>query len=104
MIFIGKYKELCRNHNFSSMKNNFEKEPYFGQDKIIHYLKNGTPDLVSMETPKDVFTGECIKMQKIGMNDGKYEWFNTLAYYVEKYNLRLPKDFEVHILNSKIVL
>ena len=45
--------------------------------------------MVSLQIPKDVITGETIKMEKIGMNDGEYTWFNTLAYYIEKYNLLL---------------
>ena len=34
------------------------------------------------------------------MNDGIYSWSNDLAYYVEKYNLRLPADFVNHVLNQ----
>ena len=35
------------------------------------------------------------------MNDGVYTGFNTLVYYVDKYNLRLPEDFEKHVLSSQ---
>lgn len=58
--------------------------------------------MISMQTPKDVITGESIKMECLGMNDGEYTWFNILAYYVKKYNLRLPEEFERKILNSKV--
>lgn len=34
------------------------------------------------------------------MTDGKFTWNTTLAYYVENYNLRLPKDFEEHVLSA----
>ena len=53
-----------------------------------------------MVIAKDVFTGDQISNEMIGMNDGEYTWFNTLAYYVEKYNLRLPKEFEDKILKK----
>lgn len=56
--------------------------------------------MVSFQIPKDVISGETIKMEKIGMNDGVYTWFNTLSYYVEKYNLWLQKEFEEHILSQ----
>ena len=82
------------------MKDHFEEKPYTGQDKIIRYLKNGTEDMVSMRIPKDVFTNKVIQGGMIGLNDGKYSWWNTLAYYVENYNLRLPEEFEKHILNN----
>ena len=82
------------------MKDNFEKGAYKNQGKIIWYLKHGIEDMCRMQREKDVFTGESIPMETLGMNDGEYTWWNTLAYYVEKYNLRLPKEFENKILNS----
>ena len=63
-------------------------------------LKNGNDDMVSLMASKDVITGEPIPMTMKGMNDGEFTWLNTLAYYVEKYNLRLPKEFEEKILRS----
>lgn len=98
MIFVGKYEEFSPNRGYPSIMSSCEDRPYEGQDRIAKYLKNGTNDMVRMELPKDVFTGERIPMEYIGMNDGEYTWFNILAYYVEKYNLRLPKEFEDKIL------
>lgn len=99
VIYIGQYRELCNKNEFPSIKDSFEKEPYKGMKKIVHYLKNGTPDMVSTKIPKDVISGEVIPIEQIGMNDGKYTWWNTIAYYVEKYNLRLPKEIEEYILS-----
>lgn len=101
MIFVGKYKEFNPGKDYPSVRNFFSSEKYNGQDKIAYYLRHGKKDLVSSQIPKDVVSGETIKMEKIGMNDGVYTWFNTLAYYVEKYNLRLPKEFEDHILSQQ---
>ena len=100
MKYIGKYKELNPNHDFPSMRDSFERVPYEGKDRIIHYLKNGNEDMVSLAIPKDAITGDIIPMTMKGMNDGEFTWFNTLAYYVEKYNLRLPKEFEEKILKA----
>ena len=100
MIYKGKYDELSPNHGFDSMKDHFSEKPHEGQDKIVQYLRQCTEDMFSMRIPKDVFTGETIKGGMIGYNDGKYSWWSTLAYYVEKYNLRLPKEFEEHILSK----
>ena len=41
-------------------------------------------------------------IEVIFMNDGKYSWTSTLIYYVEKYNLRLPLEFEKYVLNVTI--
>lgn len=101
MIYIGRFKEFNPNHDFPSIKDSFSPYKYKGQDKISYYLRHGKKDMLSLEIPKDVITGETIRMEKIGMNDGVYTWFNTLAYYVEKYNLRLPEDFEKHVLSSQ---
>lgn len=100
MKYLGAYKELCPLKDYPSMKDYFVGEPYKGQGKIIHYLKNGKPDMCRMVIAKDVFTGDHISNEMIGMNDGEYTWFNTLAYYVEKYNLRLPKEFEDKVLKK----
>ena len=100
MIFIGRYKEFNPNHDYPSIKAFFSDGPYEGQDRIVQYLKSGTEDMVRFAVPKDVFTGEIIPVRNVGMNDGEYTWFAPLAYYVEKYNLRLPEDFEQKILRS----
>lgn len=100
MIFIGKYNEFNPGQNYPSIKDFFSKTPYAGQDRVIHYLMNGDEDMASLKVHKDVITGKSIPMSVIGMNDGEYSWFNTLAYYVENYNLRLPEDFEKKILDS----
>ncbi len=101
MIYIGKYRELYPDEQeYPYMKDNFEAKPYEGKDKIIYYLKHGKEDMRRPEIPKDIFTGEHIGTVMTGRNDGEYTWWDTLAYYVEKYNLRLPKEFEKKILSS----
>lgn len=100
MIFLGKFKELNPSKDFPSMREYMCEKPYPGQESVARYLRSGTIDMARMVIPKDVFSGEPIDMEMLGMNDGEYTWFNTLAYYVEKYNLRLPKDFEEKVLNS----
>jgi len=98
MIYIEKYDELSPGKGYDSMKKHFEKGAYPGKEKIVKYLTSGKVDMASFQLPKDVFTGERIPMTMLGMNDGVYMWWNTLAYYVDKYNLRLPEEFEKHIL------
>lgn len=100
MIYIGEYKELIPEKNYPSMKGFISETPYPGKAKVISYLLNGQEKMISMDIPKDVFTGENIPMDPVGMDDGEYSWFTTLAYYVDKYNLRLPSEFENKILQS----
>lgn len=100
MIYIGKYKELNPNKDFPTMRDSFCEKPYEGQERILSYLNGGTVYMSRMEIPRDVFTGEQIGVETLGMNDGEYSWFSTLSHYVEKYNLRLPKDFEDKVLGK----
>ena len=101
MIYIGEYEEFRPGRGYPSIKEYFSAEPYTGQGEIIHYLLHGKVDMVSMQRPRDVITGNRIPMEKLGMCDDKYTWWNILAYYVKVYNLRLPQDFEQHILSKR---
>lgn len=97
-IILIKYEEYGKGMGFPSMKDSFEKEPYDGQTEIVSYLKQGKPTYAQPRVPTDVFTGERIPVESTGMTDGKYSWHSTLPYYVEKYNLRLSKEFEEYVL------
>ncbi len=104
LIYVGEYRELCENHpEFPSIKDSFQGTSYKGQGRIIHYLrKGGTENMVSGKLHKDCFTGEIIPFGNIGRNDGEYTWWTSLAHYVEKYNLRLPEEFENKIMSTPI--
>jgi hypothetical protein len=94
------YDEFGKDMGLPSMKDSFMKEPYEGQEDVVSYLKNGKKTYARTETPKDVFTGETIPVESYGMTDGEYSWNSVLPYYVEKYNLKLPKEFEEKVLNK----
>lgn len=101
MIYIGEYEELIPGRGYPSMRDSFNNGPYKGQGNVVYYLLHGTEHMIRMTSDKDVFTGEKIQMDCLGMNDGEYTWFNTLAHYVKKYNLRLPEEFEKKILSKR---
>ncbi len=102
MIELCKYKEYGY-ENEASMKEAAYEESYPGKDKIVSYLKNkGKSTMVAMKLATDRITGERIKeLYSIEfLNDGKFYWWSDLAYHVDKYNLRLPKEFEDYVLNN----
>lgn len=99
MISLINYEEFGPNMGFKSMREFFEAAPYEGQEKIAFYLDNGTPTYVRMSRGKDFFTGEPISGSYTGMTDGEYSWSSVLSYYVMKYNLRLPKEFEEKVFS-----
>ena len=101
MKSLIRYAEFGPNMGLKSMKEFFEPQPYEGMQSIIDYLKNGKKTYAKAARANDVFTGEAIDVDEyVGMTDGEYSWNSVLSYYVEKYNLRLPKDFEAKVLNN----
>lgn len=100
VIIIGKYAEFAPDMGFPSIKDHFQKEPYKSKAAVLKYLNSGNVHMVSASKIVDVFSGENTNIELVFMNDGKYSWSSKIPYYVDKYNLRLPEDFEKHILNN----
>ena len=94
MISIIQFEEFGPGMGFPSMKNHFDSGPYKGKDKVVAYLKSGRKTYSATSFSRDAFTGEKIPGERCGMTDEEYSWVSSLAYYVERYNLRLPPAFE----------
>ena len=94
------YDELVPNKGYPSLKDNIQHERYENQENIARYLRNATEEFMRWSISKDIFTGKPIPNTYSFMSDGVFWWSIVLAYYVEKYNLRLPKEFEEHILRN----
>lgn len=82
-----------------SMKEDFNDRPSPFSQKIIAYLNSGELVSASPSSEIDVFSGERITQTSCILTDGEYSWLNSLGYYVHKYNLQLPKEFEERIIN-----
>ena len=98
---IFDYNEYGPGMGFPSMKNSMLDKPYAGMDRIISYLKNGQKTYAAAGRAYDFFTGEEIPGERCGMTDGVFSWVSSLPYYVEKYNLKLPQEFEKHVFATK---
>lgn len=102
-MFLCNYKEYGSSNGVSMIKY-CQEQPYEGKEKIVFYLRNkGRPTLASTRIARDRITNERIKgeFQSVHYTDGKYSWCSDLAYHVEKYNLRLPKEFEDYVLKNQ---
>lgn len=83
-----------------SMLDSCENLPYPGKEKIIRFLNDkGTVTIVSTQLPFDRITGERISGELYSKQFSDFIWCSDLAYHVEKYNLRLPKEFEDYVLS-----
>lgn len=100
VILLGKYEEFAPNMGFPSIKEHLQDKPYETKAVVLEYLNNGNVHMVTASKIVDVFTGERINSELVYMDDGKYSWSSKLPYYVDKYNLKLPEDFENHILKQ----
>lgn len=74
-------------------KYKFAKGKYKGQDKIIDYMKSAIAYGARPEILYDAFSNKAIPNESLVMTDGHFRWSSELLYYVENYNLILPKEF-----------
>jgi len=100
VIVLGKYEEFAPGMGFPSIKEDLHKEPYKSKDAVLKYLRKGKVHMVTASKISDIFSGKPTNEELVYMDDGKYSWSSKIPYYVDKYNLRLPEDFEKHVLNN----
>lgn len=100
MVVLGKYEEFAPNMGFPSIKEYFQEEAYESKATILAYLNSGKVHMVTASLFKDVITGKRTNRELVYMDDGKYSWSSKVPYYVEKYNLRLPKEFEDYVVKK----
>ena len=99
MVYVCNFSEYGA-PNAPSMKDYMCEKPYENQQRIIEFLNNsGKTSMVSTALPKDLITGEHISGELYTKQIDGFSWWSDLAYHVEKYNLRLSKEFEDYILN-----
>ena len=84
---------------YPSMRDSFSTEPVEDADRLIDFILHaGILDIGTTAEARDVFTGEGTGIRDNLRTDGVYAWGTDLAYYIKKYNLRLPDDFVKHAL------
>ena len=97
MIEIGTFKEI-ENDDYPEFK--ATEKPIPEKEKVLRYLQD-TPDVaVSPSVLRDVFTGERLRMDLCAKSDGVYIWRSDIAYYFEKYDLKLPDEFIEYVLRK----
>lgn len=94
---IGTFKELG-NDKYPA----FEATPHEIPEKeiVLKYLEETPSVAAAPSILRDVFTGERLKMDLFAKSDGEYIWRSDIAYYFDKYNLKLPKEFIDHVLKQ----
>ena len=87
----------------AQFKYKIKDKKYDGQNEIIDYMKSAIVYGARPEILYDVFSKEKIPYESLVMTDGYFRWSSELLYYVEKYNLVLPKEFVDRVNKDKTV-
>jgi len=104
-IILLKYEELSPGFGYESLKGNISDEPYEYKDEMLKYMKTHgkttlasglLQDKISGEVPQ--IKGQCLK--NILKTDGVAGWSTAIEYYIENYNLRLPKEGEEYFIKN----
>ena len=101
--YVGDFVELGYDHhpNAPSLAAGRGKRKPENKQKVVAYLRAGVAFIVSPGIAEDWFD----RAKRAGIahirTDGVYVWSTTLAYYVEKYDVELPVDFEKHMARNK---
>lgn len=102
-MFIGEFKEFYprKDYGFPSIASFISDTPHPDKAAVISYLKSGGRGVAaSTGVNKDVFTGDVFGLAENLRDDGEFQWSDTLAHYVDKYNLRLPDEFVAKALEE----
>lgn len=92
---VGTFKEI-ENGNYPEFEATKTAIPE--KMKVLKYLKETPSVAVAPAVLRDVFTGERLNMDLYAKSDGTYIWRSDIAYYFDKYNLKLPDEFINHVL------
>src|SRR5262245_55161223 len=64
------------------------------KEHVIRYLQSGKPIVISPGVVRDIFDRSTIAGTATLLTDGTHVWPDSLAHYVERYNVDLPASFE----------
>lgn len=79
-----------------------EKLPDDVKEKTLDYMFNNDFRhwyMLGGYADTDAFTGNSMPTYSTQLNDGEYTWFDNLAMYVLRYDVKLPQSFVDHVLS-----
>ncbi len=96
---VGFFRELDHGDpNGPKLVEHVSDHPQPDEDRLVDYLRGG---ILLIGSPGVVYDVLDNKAGPVGspniLTDGVWAWPGDLPYYVEKYHLRLPKEFVEHV-------
>ena len=98
MKFITNYSEL-NERSEKSLLDHIEKLPKDRKEKIVAYLKAGTPRGIRCAGIYDFVADEPTCDTIHVFTDGEYRWDSQEIYHFEKYDIALNEQFIKKVLS-----
>jgi len=97
--YVGNFDELGYDHHpdAPSLADCRGKRSLEHKADVIRYLQSGKTYIFSPGLDRDFFDERRAADTRTLLTDGVYTWPRLLAYYVENYDVALPREFEVHM-------
>lgn len=90
---IGYYSELKWHTDNGSLKANIQKEADYDKSIVMQYIESFKKSAICARDTVDPISKRMICHTTEFYNDGEYEWSESLIYFIDKYNVKLPKGF-----------
>lgn len=92
---VGFYRELsCGEKGDLSIKDAIRQTADYEKENVLNYLCSAPLLSIAPGLSRDVIDSSHPIIGTMSIRtDGVWEWPGDLAYYIEKYNLCLPKEF-----------
>jgi hypothetical protein len=102
LIPVGFFRELSddaeEQERLPSLRDALSSLPQDNEEKIVLYLRQGVCVAAIGRYLEDVLDPSCrLPLCRHLHTDGTYLWRLDVAHYVEKYHLRLPREFVEHM-------
>lgn len=78
---------------FKAIENQLDKS------KVLKYIKGLPIAGIAPMSVEDIFTGDPIEQAGI-VEDGEYTFPLDFIHYYEKYDIGIPKDYEIYIADK----
>ncbi len=94
---VGRFRELGYGETAPSLVAARGKRAPRNKAEVVRYLRGAKMQAFSPGVERDVFDETKLADSPSIRTDGVYSWPELIGYYVEKYDIELPEDFEEHM-------
>jgi hypothetical protein len=94
---IGRFEEFGYGYGAPSVATARGKRAPRNKAEVVKYLRGGKMFVFSPGIEKDVFDETKLSDSSSIRTDGVYSWPEVLGYYVDRYDIELPEEFEEHM-------